>query len=212
MREATPKERMLKSIRRALIEKTENPYPRIDEQSTVFKYSDEEMLEIVFAEEFAKINGKFIFCESKEQCIEDINALIETNKWENIYAWEKSLTDWLNIPGLKKDDADFLNANVGITTCEALAARTASILISSGTEAGRRLSIYPNIHIVIAYTSQLHKDINEALEVISKKYNGKLPSMISNTTGPSRTADIEKTLVLGAHGPREIYLFLIDEQ
>ena len=58
MREATPKERMLKSIRRALIEKTENPYPRIDEQSTVFKYSDEEMLEIVFAEEFAKRFGE----------------------------------------------------------------------------------------------------------------------------------------------------------
>ncbi len=212
MREATPKERMLKSIRRALIEKTENPYPRIDEHSAVLHYSDEEMLEIQFAEEFAKINGKFIFCESKEHCLEDLKALIESNQWTNIYAWEHSLLEWLNIPGLKKDDADFLNANVGITTCEALVARTASILISNGTEAGRRLSIYPHIHIVIAYTSQLYKDINPALEAITKKYDGKLPSMISNTTGPSRTADIEKTLVLGAHGPREIYLFLIDEQ
>lgn len=211
MREATPKERMLKHIRRALIEKTENPYPRIDEHTTVFKKSEEELLEIQFAEEFSKINGKFVFCESREQCLEDLQALIEKNKWSNIYAWEKDLLSWLKIDGLKTDEADFLNANVGITYCEALSARTGSILMSSGTEAGRRLSIYPHIHIVIAYTYQLFDDINTALTFIEQKYEGKLPSMISNTTGPSRTADIEKTLVLGAHGPREIYLFLIDE-
>lgn len=212
MREATPKERMLKQIRRALIEKTENPYPRLEEQSSVFKKSEEELLEIQFAEEFSKINGNFIFCESREQCLDDLKALIQKNNWTNIYAWEKELIDWLKIDGLKSNEAEFLNANVGITTCEALSARTGSILVSSGTEAGRRLSIYPHIHVVIAYTTQLFEDINDALNFIEKKYDGKLPSMISNTTGPSRTADIEKTLVLGAHGPREIYLFLIDEQ
>lgn len=211
MREATPKERMLKQIRRALIEKTENPYPRIDEHSSVFKKSEEELLEIQFAEEFSKINGKFIFCESREQCLEDLQALIQKNNWSNIYAWEKDLLSWLKIEGLKTDDNDFLNANVGITYCEALSARTGSILMSSATEAGRRLSIYPHIHVVIAYTYQLFDDINTALTFIEQKYEGRLPSMICNTTGPSRTADIEKTLVLGAHGPREIYLFLIDE-
>lgn len=211
MREATPKERMLKQIRRALIEKTENPYPRIDEHTSVFKKSEEELLEIQFAEEFSKINGKFVFCESREQCLEDLQALIQKNNWSNIYAWEKDLLTWLKVDGLKTDEADFLNANVGITYCEALSARTGSILMSSSTEAGRRLSIYPHIHIVIAYSYQLFDDINTALTFIEQKYEGKLPSMISNTTGPSRTADIEKTLVLGAHGPREIYLFLIDE-
>lgn len=211
MREATPKERMLKQIRRALIEKTENPYPRIDEHSSVFKKSEEELLEIQFAEEFSKINGKFIFCESREQCLEDLQELIQKNNWSNIYAWEKDLLSWLKIEGLNTDDNDFLNANVGITYCEALSARTGSILMSSATEAGRRLSIYPHIHVVIAYTYQLFDDINTALTFIEQKYEGRLPSMICNTTGPSRTADIEKTLVLGAHGPREIYLFLIDE-
>jgi len=211
MREATPKERMLKSIRKALIEKTENPYPNIPEPGPIFKQSDA-LLEIQFAEEFSKINGNFIFCESREQCLDDLKALIQKNNWTNIYAWEKELIDWVKIDGLKSNEAEFLNANVGITTCEALSARTGSILVSSGTEAGRRLSIYPHIHVVIAYTTQLFEDINDALNFIEKKYDGKLPSMISNTTGPSRTADIEKTLVLGAHGPREIYLFLIDEQ
>jgi L-lactate dehydrogenase complex protein LldG len=47
--------------------------------------------------------------------------------------------------------------------------------------------------------------------MIMQKYDGALPSMISFATGPSRTADIEKTLVLGAHGPKEVYVFLIDD-
>jgi L-lactate dehydrogenase complex protein LldG len=45
-----------------------------------------------------------------------------------------------------------------------------------------------------------------------KKYLASLPSMMTLITGPSRTADIEKTLVMGAHGPRELYVFLLEDQ
>jgi L-lactate dehydrogenase complex protein LldG len=55
-------------------------------------------------------------------------------------------------------------------------------------------------------------DIGDALQLLQGKYGAdKLPSMFSLATGPSRTADIEKTLVLGAHGPRSITLFLLDD-
>ena len=54
-------------------------------------------------------------------------------------------------------------------------------------------------------------DIKEALQLIKEKYQGTIPSMITFATGPSRTADIEKTLVVGVHGPKEVYLFLIDK-
>jgi L-lactate dehydrogenase complex protein LldG len=213
MREATPKERMLKQIRKALIEKTDNPYPRLEESGPIFKQSDE-LLEIQFAQEFSKINGQFLFCENTEQCIEDLTQLIEERKWTNIYCWEKSLKEILvnTINDLKTDELEFEQANVGITTCDALVARTGSIIITNASEAGRRLSIYPHIHVVIAYTSQLCADIGDALDILQKRYPQKLPSMISTTTGPSRTADIEKTLVLGAHGPREIFVILIDDQ
>jgi L-lactate dehydrogenase complex protein LldG len=213
MREATPKERMLKQIRKALIEKTDNPYPRLEESGPIFKQSDE-LLEIQFAQEFSKISGQFLFCESKEQCIEDLNQLISERAWTNVYCWENSLKSFLmnGVADLKSDELDFEQANVGITTCDALVARTGSIIITNASEAGRRLSIYPHIHIVIAYASQLCADIGDALDIVQERYGQKLPSMISTTTGPSRTADIEKTLVLGAHGPREIVVFLIDDQ
>jgi L-lactate dehydrogenase complex protein LldG len=46
---------------------------------------------------------------------------------------------------------------------------------------------------------------------VQGRYGATLPSMLSLTTGPSRTADIEKTLVLGAHGPRRLTLFLLED-
>jgi L-lactate dehydrogenase complex protein LldG len=92
-----------------------------------------------------------------------------------------------------------------------LVSRTGSVLISSKQASGRRLLVFPNIHIVVAYSSQLVHDIKDALKFIRKKYNNHLPSMITTISGPSRTADIEKTLVQGAHGPKEIYIFLIDD-
>jgi L-lactate dehydrogenase complex protein LldG len=66
------------------------------------------------------------------------------------------------------------------------------------------------VHIVLAYTSQLVLDLKDGFKLIKEKYATRLPSMITTVTGPSRTADIEKTLVLGAHGPKELFVFLLD--
>ena len=59
-------------------------------------------------------------------------------------------------------------------------------------------------------TNQLVYDIKDALQLIKNKYDNNLPSLITFATGPSRTADIEKTLVVGVHGPKEVYLFLVE--
>ena len=108
------------------------------------------------------------------------------------------------------DESQFNNLRVGITGCEYLVARLGSIVVSSGQMSGRKLNVYPEIHIVIAYRSQLVPDIKHAMKALKQKYESNLPSMISFITGPSRTADIEKTLVMGAHGPKDLYLFFID--
>ena len=92
-----------------------------------------------------------------------------------------------------------------------MVARNGSILLSNAGMAGRRLSIYPPVHIVMAYSSQIVMDLKDGFKLLKNKYGNDLPSMITNVTGPSRTADIEKTLVLGAHGPRELFVFLLEE-
>jgi len=74
------------------------------------------------------------------------------------------------------------------------------------------LSIYPPIHIVIAKASQLVWDLKDSLAYMQKRYGQEIPTMISTITGPSRTADIEKRLVLGAHGPKELYVLLLEDR
>jgi L-lactate dehydrogenase complex protein LldG len=206
----TSKEKLLKKIRKALLEKRDNPYPNLEDLPHY--PPNEEILEVVFAEEFTAISGQFVFCEDEVQFIENLLNLADQNKWHKIYCWEPALQDILtryDYPFFETDK-DFDQAEVGLTLCEALIARNGSILLSNANMAGRRLSIYPPVHIVLAYTSQLVTDLKDGFKHIKSKYGNQLPSMITTVSGPSRTADIEKTLVLGAHGPKELFVFLLD--
>ena len=82
--------------------------------------------------------------------------------------------------------------------------------MSSAQDSGRMVSVYAPVHICIAWTHQLVYDIREGLDLLMEKYKNKIPSFITLATGPSRTADIEKTLVVGVHGPKDVYVFLVD--
>ena len=210
MKETTSKEKMLKKIRKALLEKRDNPYPNL-EDTPLYKES-EEFLEVMFAEQFTAIAGQFIYCADEIQFIENLLQLADEKKLRKIYCWEPALQQLLSTYEYPfySTDTDFLQADVGITLCDALVARNGSIMVTNAGAAGRRLTIYPNIHIVLAYTSQLVMDLKDGFALLKEKYGDNLPSMISNITGPSRTADIEKTLVIGAHGPKELFVFLID--
>lgn len=211
MRQSTSKEKILKKIRAALLQKRDNPYLNMEE--TPLYPSFTEPLEIEFAKQFSAVAGKFVFCEDELDLVENLLLLADQFKLRKMYVWEsklQQLLDQYDFP-YYSTDTDFEKADAGITCCEALIARNGSILISNGTPMGRRLAIFPSIHIVVAYTSQLLPDIKDGLDFMKEKYNHKLPSMINLITGPSRTADIEKTLVLGAHGPRELFVFLLDD-
>lgn len=206
----TPKELMLKKIRKALLEKRDNPYPNLEESALY--HPNTEALEILFAEQLTAVSGNFIFCENAVDFIENMLELADRFKWRKIYCWETELQNLLSHHEFPfyQTDKDFEQAEVGITLCEALIARNGSVMVSNQQAAGRRLSIYPHHHIVIARMEQLVLDLKDAFSLIKNKYGNNMPSMISTITGPSRTADIEKTLVLGAHGPKEIFVFLVD--
>ncbi len=102
------------------------------------------------------------------------------------------------------------DCDVSITGCECLVARTGSLVMSAAQESGRTTSVYAPVHICIAFMNQLVVDLKDGLQLIKDKYGDQLPSLITFATGPSRTADIEKTLVVGVHGPKEVYLFLVE--
>lgn len=208
----TSKEKVLKQIRQALIHKSSQEIGDVDKESEIFTTS-EEPLEIQFAQNFLALNGKFIFCENTDEFIENFNFIAKDNNWKNLFCLEPTIKELLNKANIKFSDreADFIATDIGITLCECLIARTGSVMVTSKQASGRRLPIYANEHVVIAYTSQLVVHVKDGLKLIREKYNNQLPSMISTISGPSRTADIEKTLVQGAHGPKELFVFLIDD-
>jgi len=107
-------------------------------------------------------------------------------------------------------DKDALEAcDAGITACEVLVAQTGSVLVSSATCGGRALSVLPHVHVVVATADQVVPTLGDALHAVRERHAGRLPSMLSFITGPSRTGDIERILVLGAHGPKELLVLLV---
>jgi len=209
MEESTSREKVLKKVRHALIYKTDNPFPQVEFESSVYKPMVDTS-DVTFAQEFTKVGGVFIYCENEAEAVSTLAALNNECKWHDIYCAEPELQYMLTQAGVpfESDEESLQALNVGITSCEFVIARLGSIMVSSNVS--RRLNIYPETHVVIAYVNQLVDDLKDAFEAIQLKYQGKLPSMISVVTGPSRTADIEKTLVMGAHGPRQLFMILVE--
>ncbi len=101
------------------------------------------------------------------------------------------------------------SCSAGITACDALIAQTGSILLTASSAGGRALSILPPHHLVIARADQVVPDLPAAFDLVSVRYGKNYPSFITLITGPSRTGDIERILVLGAHGPKNLTVILI---
>lgn len=197
------KENILKRIRQALSNPVPLPFPQSEGTNSVFLPAADS-LDIVFAQEFINMQGKFAFCINEDEMLQQLQQLIEERQWTKIYCntdkWNARFSNTINLPG----------CDASITDCELLVARTGTIVMSAAQQSGRTVSVYAPVHICIAYTNQLVYDVKDALQKIKEKYTGNIPSLITFATGPSRTADIEKTLVTGVHGPKEVYCFLVE--
>ncbi len=205
------KEHILKKIKQALHTKVPVPFLTNANTAELFQPSIKE-LEIEFAEHFTGLQGKFSFCTDQQELASQLTALIKARNWENVFCKELAFCELLKANGFDKDfSTDIASCDVSITGCEYLVARTGSMILSSASLSGRTTSVYAPIHICLAKTNQLVYSIDQALIGITEKYGTNIPSMISLATGPSRTADIEKTLVVGVHGPKEVFCFLTDD-
>jgi L-lactate dehydrogenase complex protein LldG len=210
MNSSPARENILRRIRKALSHPVPLPFPESENGKPIFNDPEDE-LAVVFAQTFTQLQGMFAYCENQEDLAQQLSALIREREWKEVYCVEQGLIDKLSASGLGPFSKLVLSVcDVSVTTCEYLVARTGSIVMSSAQESGRTTSVYAPIHICIAYTSQLVYDIKDALKDLRIRYKTNLPSFITFATGPSRTADIEKTLVVGVHGPAEVYCFLVE--
>ena len=176
----------------------------------IYHSSDKPLIEI-FEQELTKISGRFQYCLTEQEVVEKLKSLNNESGLEPVFCSDKTLVNLLN-----KAEINFISefddenpVKTGISVCEYLVARFGSVLVSSAIPGARRIFSFPHTHIVIAYENQLVMEIEDGLKGITEKYNNNLPSQITNIAGPSRTADIEKTLILGAHGPKDLMVFII---
>jgi len=200
---------ILKKIKQALKQPVPVPFPATQPLPPYPALQQEPALE--FAERFTNLQGRFSYCSSEDELVAQLSSLAETRKWKKIFCRETALQEMLQASGFPFNYHPTLaDCDAAITGCEYLVARTGSILLSSAGESGRTVSVYAPIHICIAYTHQVVEDIADGLEKALLQ-NPTYPSLLTLATGPSRTADIEKTLVVGVHGPKEVFCFLIDQ-
>lgn len=198
---------ILNKIRMALAKPTPLPFPAAEDGPFPFQPLQQDLV-VEFAEQFTALQGKFIFCIDSNELQQQFAKLCYQHQWTKLYCSEEK---WKNLIAPNMQHEDISSCDASLTSCELLVARTGSIVLSS-VHQGRISSVYAPIHICIATTSQLVYDVQDALLALQQKYRQYLPSFITFATGPSRTADIEKTLVVGVHGPKEVYCFVIEDQ
>lgn len=187
-----------------------------------------------FIAELSKLEGRAYRCADDGQAIETIRSLLQERQATAVIAWE---LDLIGLPGLAELLADLgisiadsqvahtgderanrLQALEPIPVCisgaECGIAESGSFIVLSGNGRGRLASLLAPAHIAVLRAAQLFRGLGEALSFIQQQYGSNLFAARSNLTvitGPSRTADIELTLTLGVHGPRELHVVLIEE-
>jgi len=97
---------------------------------------------------------------------------------------------------------------VGITGCFCAIAETGTLMLLSGGETYASAALLPETHIAVIPVSRIVRSMEDAF-ALAKKERGELPRATNFISGPSRTGDIEQTIVLGAHGPYRVHLILV---
>ena len=136
--------------------------------------------------------------------------LASMNLSKSAVAWPSlAALDWaaagLSIEGRGARDADL----VGITGCFCAVAETGTLMVCSSPDTPATVSLLPETHIAIVHASRIVPYMEDAWD-LARKELGTLPRAVNFISGPSRTGDIEQTIVLGAHGPYRVHLVIVE--
>jgi L-lactate utilization protein LutC len=179
----------------------------------------------LFEFELNRAGGNFVNSDSPKDLIQKIGDIINKVGGNKIILGRKIdpafLTDLKNAnpklsfntleSNLNSDELKITisSSDVSISFADYLIAETGTIVVISKNEEARTLSILTPINIIIADKNKILPDLDSLLSTLTKDFGEKIPhSAVIFITGPSRTADIEKILIIGVHGPRELFVIL----
>lgn len=211
MYESNTRDKILKKIRQALLNKSPSPFPEPDFTGSVFE-SNHDSPEIEFAEKFSETGGNFIFSEDGHDFVINFTNLCVQQQWKNIICRESGITSLFigfNFP-FELSTQPEKKANAILTSCEMLVALTGSIIITSKNNLSL-LASFPDVpHIVMAYTHQVRTELKDALKELKIKYRGSLIPSFSIFTG-KKTMPLESGNTGKKNAAGEIFLFLVDQ-
>ncbi len=193
--------------------KTDIPYPHIDQSAEAIHQPSNLTLAEQYAIAFNQHGGRFVYCEDHDDMLMKLLMLADNMGWKNFLVQDPQLVALLHPQNFtfisNKDDA--ASCQGIITLCERLIAQDGAALYSSGQCYGRRLLAAAPIHITIAYTTQLVSNWAVAKQQIQQKYNGALPSMLNICAGPSQSFAVENIPITGGVGAGKCYTFLVEK-
>jgi len=214
--DATFKEQMLAKVRNALIERQEALFKDIDQRTeTWVPIKEEDGTAITFVQNFKEHGGIFIYLESEAEFAECLKQLAPENGWEPLWCTSPEMQCKLDKYGILYSESKQREPKqmlVSLTGCECLVAQTGSIVLSDALTHDREAYALPDILLVFATTEQIVPGMRTAFQTVKRKYAKNKPSQLTVITGPSRSSDIEQTLVIGASGIRQVAVFLVDEE
>lgn len=174
-----------------------------------------------FTSELSAVHGEVIRLRNLDEASRQFAALVEQEQWAFVAAAEcdllRELTSRVPVEKVRWVDPQqsaeqLATFPLGLLSADALLADTGSCAISCPTVQHRWLCYLPPVCIVAAKAERLCEHLPAAWPVVSGQASD--PQRRGETvivTGPSRTADIEKILILGVHGPKQLIVMLIDE-
>jgi L-lactate dehydrogenase complex protein LldG len=166
-----------------------------------------------FVENLEAVRGEWAIVSNAEEAAQVLQDIIGRIKPSRIAVSDsplvRNLIDQIK-PGAeileRAAAAELFNCDVGITGAQLAIAETGTLVLRLESEFSRLTSLVPEVHICILEASRIRANMSEVLDEIAPE----LDPVVTFITGPSRTSDIELTLAIGVHGPRELFVIVIE--
>tara|TARA_A100001011_G_scaffold377374_1_gene440934 strand:+ start:117 stop:698 length:582 start_codon:yes stop_codon:yes gene_type:complete len=166
-------------------------------------------IDLIFAENFTKSGGRFIFIDEINSTKEVFEKIFEENQWdsENVCSLNANVAKNLEIRSIRKIDNE--NVKALVTECEFLISNTGRILICSKQIKSNKIENLPSALIVLAKSNQFVSDVSEGMTMLKNKYKGNFPSNIT-TLNVKNKLNEDNFLTYG-NSAKDIYLILSDD-
>ncbi|PLS78166.1 MAG: lactate utilization protein [Chloroflexi bacterium] len=183
-----------------------------------------------FQEALTALHGRVHLCDGADAAVAQVLALLETAGVREVLAWSEdsvplpTLLPQLQKAGIVVADHQVLGTErtdrlaelepvrAGISGADAAIAESGTMLVVSGAGRGRLASLLPPLHIALLPVERIQRTLPEAFALLQSEFGAGLfrdHSNVTLITGPSRTGDIELSLTLGVHGPRDLHAIVI---